>query len=90
MAKGKERLVYIEWLDSCGCSSHWATVQDDLEVEPVICKSVGWLLFESKKCLVVVPHLSHVNFEGGKSQGCGDMTIPKAAVIKIKDLSLKR
>lgn len=79
-------LVICEWEDSSGCSSSWQFVEPDVEPELMTCKSVGWLLRKNKKCIVVVPHLSTNTVIAGQ-QGCGDMTIPTAAIRSIKRLN---
>jgi hypothetical protein len=73
------RLVIIEWLDSFGCSSRWENLSNCDNPEPVICRSVGWLLSDTKACKVVVPHIT-------PDQGCGDMTIPTIAIVSMRDL----
>lgn len=76
------RLVYVEWLDSFGCSSSWQKL--DIEsCEPMVCKSVGWLLHDGPTCKVIVPHVSGVT-----NEGCGDMTIPTVAVVRMTDLDV--
>ena len=78
------RLVLIEWLDFYGCSAPWQVV-DMVSVDPLICRSVGWLLQDNDQCKVVVPHLSDAH-DGIERQGCGDMTIPSCAIVRIMDL----
>lgn len=73
------RLVYVQWLDSFGCSSSWQPTKIE-SCSPMVCHSVGWLLFDSPECKVIVPHLAD-------RQGCGDMTIPTVAITKMVDLS---
>ena len=80
------RLVMIEWLDALGCSSSWQDMDDDRQLEPMLCRSVGWLLRDGPDCKVIVPHVADV--PGGPQQGCGDMTIPTACVRSIQDLSI--
>jgi hypothetical protein len=50
------------------------------------CQSVGWLAHDGDDCKVLVPHVAQV---GGDEpdQGCGDMTIPARAVVKVVDLA---
>ncbi len=79
------RLVLIEWLDSCGCSADWRSL-DGYEARPLICRSVGWLLHDADDCKVIVPHVSESEPQAS-SQGCGDMTIPTAAVRSVTDLA---
>jgi len=52
------------------------------------CRSVGWLLHDTKECKVVVPHLSEENHAEAAQQGCGDMTIPTQAIIRMIDLAI--
>lgn len=76
------RLVYVEWVDSYGCSAVWQALAVD-RPEPMLCRSVGWLVHDGKDCKVVVPHVAR----GMETpQGCGDMTIPTAAIVKLADL----
>ena len=81
MRTSEMRLVLIEWLDSYGCSSDWQSL-DSVNVQTMTCKSVGWLLHEDERYKVIVPHVSD-----GTNQGCGDMTIPAAAIVSLRDLA---
>ena len=83
----KHRLVLIEWLDSYGCSPSWEPI-DSVNPLPMTVRSVGWLICDAKECKVIVPHLSEANHPNGSQQGCGDMTIPAVAILKITDLSM--
>lgn len=80
------RLVLIEWLDSFGCSSDWQPLEG-CQAKPLRCRSVGWLLHDGDDCKIVVPHLSETH-ENVPSQGCGDMTIPASAILRIADLPI--
>lgn len=86
MGKEKEcKLVLIEWTDSYGCSASWQSVEE-VEPEVMTCQSVGWLIYDGETCKVIVPHLSQTNFPHAVQQGCGDMTIPASAVVRIREL----
>lgn len=76
------RLVYVEWLDSFGCSASWQKLSAG-SIEPMLCKSVGWLLHDGPSCKVVVPHVSE-----GTDEGCGDMTIPNAAIVTLTEIKI--
>jgi hypothetical protein len=78
----KMNLVYIEWVDSYGCSSSWSKVAS---CSPTLltCRSVGWLKYDGEDCKVIIPHISEES-ESIEQQGCGDMTIPTRAIIKLK------
>lgn len=78
------RLVFVEWEDSFGCSSRWENL-DGCQPSVMLCRSVGWLLHDGDDCKVVVPHVSTPPGADGP-QGCGDMTIPAKAVVRMVDL----
>ena len=82
-----DNLVLVEWLDSFGCSSNWQSIED-LKPNPIVCRSVGWLIYDGDDCKVILPHItdSQKNIE---KQGCGDMTIPSKCIIKIQNLVVK-
>lgn len=52
----------------------------------VVCKSVGWLLFDGRTTKVIVPHIGNVTGDVDDQQGCGEMTIPTRAVLRITSL----
>ena|SRR5216684_2758190 len=85
--KQQKNLVFVEWQDSYGCSSNWQEINTDGEPQMMLCQSVGWIIHKSKHCIVVVPHLSQ-NQELAKQQGCGDMTIPTASIVRMVHLKL--
>lgn len=74
-------LVLVEWVDSFGCEADWKVIEGPAP-EALICRSVGWLLHDDDKCLTIVPHLSTPHTKA-EPQGCGDMTIPKVAVVRM-------
>jgi len=79
------RLVLVEWVDSYGCSPRWGELED-CSPQLLTCKSVGWLLRDGEDCKVVVPHVGG-DVPGVKSQGCGEMTIPTSAIVRMVDLA---
>jgi hypothetical protein len=82
MSIGPRKLVFVEWQDSYGCSSNWQEINPDGEPQMMLCHSVGWIVRKSKKCVVIVPHMSQ-NEDLAKQQGCGDMTIPTASIVRM-------
>lgn len=76
-------LVLIEWQDSY-CATGWQHIST-LDAEPLVCRSVGWLVRESAECKVVAPHLSAEHSEA-PLQGNGVMAIPTRAILSIVDL----
>jgi hypothetical protein len=81
---GYERLVLVEWADSCGATARWQYL-DESGPEYVLCRSVGWLAYDGEDCKRVVPHLGR-HKDDERQQGCGDMTIPTSAILRIADL----
>ena len=81
-------LVFVRWVDSFGSSSEWSETEG-LEAKSHVCHSVGWLKAESDDSIVVIPHISPANSEiGSDEHGCGDMTIPKRAIIEQIEILL--
>lgn len=77
------KLVLIEWLDSHS-GRGWQTIEDFVRAsEPLYCRSVGWLVSERKDCKVIVPHIAGEKNGNTMLQGCGDLTIPTKAIVKI-------
>lgn len=78
-----KELVLIEWVDSHS-GNGWQTL-DTLEekAEPLYCRSVGWLIAETKGCKVIVPHIGGEENGNIMLQGCGDMAIPTKAIVKV-------
>ena len=58
------------------------------EDRALVCRSVGWLLLDGMEVKIVAPHM-HEN-EGVPGQGCGIMTIPSSAVLRIVGLNEER
>jgi hypothetical protein len=55
--------------------------------KPAIAQSVGWLVSQNAKAILVVPHIVDAY---GEKQGCGDMTIPTACIRRITLLTHQR
>jgi hypothetical protein len=82
-------LVYVEWNDSYGVSSHWEEIPKKFKPpKSIICRSVGWLVYDGNKHKVIVPHLSPVGKK--KWNGCGDMAIPATAIVQLVRLRLPK
>lgn len=81
MTTKKNKLVEVEWIDSC--SYHRWTDPDHLgEIAvPSDCRSIGYLLVNDKDRIVVVQSLDD---DGGSASEA--MAIPKVCVKKIRTL----
>lgn len=86
--KLKNKLVYIEWEDSCGSNGRWTEIEDMKPDQPKH-KSIGWILQETKRWIVIVPHISsYLEHPKVAYTGQGQMTIPKSAILKKKIINL--
>jgi len=80
------KLVLIEWLDSHS-GKGWQPLQEiEQNGETVHCRSVGWLLSETGGRKVIVPHISGEKNGGTIPYGCGDLSIPERAIVKMRVL----
>ena len=80
-------LVLVKWVDSYGASPHWESVADLEPPEVLYARSVGFVVGETDTCLLLVPHLTFgLQNVPVPSQGCGDMTIPKCAIVERVEL----
>ena len=75
------KLVLVEWEDSFGCASDWERL-DGCKPQVQTCRSVGWMLYNGDDCKVIVPHVAPKS-----GHGCGDMTIPTRAIVRIAELA---
>lgn len=79
------KLVQVEWEDSFGCAVHWESLEG-VKCEPAVAMTAGWVVAESERGLLVVPHrVQTIDDE----QGCGDMVIPKRCILSIRELVVK-
>lgn len=79
--------MLVDWEDSCGAIARWQYM-DESGPELVTCRSVGWLVYDGKDCKRIVPHVGQHGGVDSRQQGCGDMTIPTSAIVKIVDLEI--
>ena len=75
----------VEWEDSHGDGA-WHQLDGEIEDRVLVCRSVGWLVLDGDRAKVVVPHLNEQE-TGVPRQGCGVMSIPARAVLRIVELT---
>lgn len=75
-------LIWIQWMDSASADG-WHR-EEDLEREPLVCESVGWLVLENDKMRVLAGSISD------SDQFAVLMYIPNVSVLKIKRLTKGR
>ena len=77
------KLVLIEWLDA-HAGRGWQTIERiEQAAEPLYCRSVGWLLRETKECKVIAPHLAGEKNPATILQASGDLTIPTRCITRL-------
>jgi len=80
-------LVLIEWEDSTQPTSNWQYLSDAPELEIVQCVSVGWVINENDRVLMLASNIG--DYESGDgAQGCGFIRIPKSAITRTAKLSV--
>ena len=72
-------LVLITWLDSHYVAG-WHT--DEPSEIPSLCRSVGWLIYDGDKAKTIASHIT----DEETPQRCGEMTIPVAAIVRVRIL----
>jgi hypothetical protein len=70
------KLVLIEWVDSHQVQ-RWTS--EEPSQEPMLCRSVGWLIHDGKKAKTVCAHMTLETIP----QRTGEMTIPTCAITKM-------
>jgi len=76
-------LLIIEWIDSHRRTPAW-TLLDDLQKDaaPLICRSVGWLVAETKEVKLLVSSISGEKDELIREFCSGDIVIPVKAIVR--------
>jgi len=72
--------VLVEWTDS-GSAHQWDSIKAHSDHEPCYCMSVGFLLVETDKAVVLVQSI-----DDGNQNAAGSMTIPRVAVTGVYHL----
>jgi hypothetical protein len=80
------KLVLVEWMDSYS-GKGWQPL-DEIRgaAGPVHCRSVGWLVSESKGMKTLVPHISGEKNGDVRLCGTGDIAIPTKCITKMRVL----
>lgn len=74
------KLVYVEWLDSCGPNGWTAISELDDRVSRI--RSVGWVLHDTEEGLTILPHYEPSRHDGKPYQGKGIVSIPKECITR--------
>lgn len=79
------KLVVVEWEDSAQPVSGWHYLDEAPELEVVCCKSVGWIIADNSKVMMIAPNLGDYK-SGDGAQGSGFIRIPKNSVTRVIEL----
>jgi hypothetical protein len=81
------KLVYVEWLDHCSFTeSDWKDAEEFDDLEPPLVKTIGWIIREDEKVLIVVS--SKYNSDEFNDKYSGEMCIIKGCIQKMKELKV--
>lgn len=78
------RLEIVEWEDATGVTSEWEWVSELNGQKVGFARSVGIVLEESKKELVLASNW--IDEMDGDAQVCGIMVIPKGTIVRREGL----
>lgn len=79
-------LVMVDWEDSTQPVAKWRFLTDvPRDESPHLCRSVGWLIVDTKKTKVLAPNFGAINAPE-QLQVSGTITIPARAIRRIVKL----
>jgi len=79
----KRKLVHIEWHDAVnGFVEEWTDL-DDIEFNPQLVESVGWVHSETGDIIILVHNIAETD-----NQGFSAVCIPKGMIQKITTLKM--
>jgi len=80
----KRKLVFLEWLDHCSSGKQgWKDADEVMDLAPMVMTSVGWILKETPKWIILTAHLHGEKEHERYVTHCqGDLCVMKCAVTK--------
>jgi len=85
------KLVHLMWIDSCSpTGGGWKSAEGrDAESEkPILCESIGWVVYEDNGAITIAGHISHGKSDGSVNEVNGELTIPKVAIVKRRKVKI--
>lgn len=76
------KLVLVEWLDAVTDDAGWKKIEDVAKTRPPVCKSVGWILKDTKTHITIAATIHGADCDG-------DVTIPRGMIRKVTELGPK-
>lgn len=73
------KLVYVEWRDSTQMSG-WKFLEEIEAPAACSCRSVGWLIREEERAIMVSGHIGSGSVDDDINQACG--TIPRECIME--------
>lgn len=78
-------LVLVEWEDSAQPTSNWRYLNDVPALEVIQCVSVGWLVGENERVMMLAANIG--DYESGEgAQGSAFIRIPKCSITRVAQL----
>jgi hypothetical protein len=82
-------LELIVWKDSYGCSPVWEELDESAPLQVMLCESIGRVIRETDEAVLIAPHSTLYKLDAIiMKQYCGDMTIPKCAIVSRSVLQI--
>lgn len=81
----KRKLLYIEWMDAKSEGEKGWKGMADLEGNPMLCFSIGWVLHENALAITLASSLT----DDGEDYD-GDVTIPKSWILNSREIRCSR
>jgi len=78
--------MYVEWIDSFGCTSQWQSLEDYSPILPIM-KTIGFIVYESKDLISLANSIGD-DTEHTLEQANGIMNIPRKCIVKLKELTI--
>jgi len=78
------KLLFIRWIDARGVGPEWQDLNEceKEEMKDYVIESVGFVIRETVTAIHITPHIEHK-----EGHFCGDMQIPKSAIIDKLEIS---
>ncbi len=77
----------VVWTDAYGCSTEW-TLPETLVPSECLVESVGRVIHETDKHIVIAPHTQPETSANVEESVCGEMTIPKVCIVSRQKLRI--
>lgn len=81
------KIVQIKWTDSYRMQDGWLYKEDFPEIVDDICYSIGYVVDETDKHIVISPHISNATEEEKYRKFDDTMVIPKCSIMEIININ---